>query len=74
MSIEECKDHDDVDWHTVKGLERYESVVRLFRSAGTAVSNSAAEDAPAPSRRALTRLMSDPVYECAQVADVERER
>ena len=39
----------------MKGLAPYEAIVRLFRSAGTAVSSSAAEEAPAPTKSILTR-------------------
>ena len=74
MNIEESKDPAQVDWNSVKGLEPYDNIVRLFRSAGTAVSCSAAEDAPAPNKRTLTRYMSDPVYEDARQEEVQRER
>ena len=74
MNIEESKDPGEVDWLTVKGLQPYEVIVRLFRSAGTAVSCSAAEEAPAPNKRTLNRLMSDPVYEDSRQEEVVRER
>ena len=42
--------------------------------AGTAVSSSAAEEAPAATKRTLTRYMSDPVCEDARQDEVQRER
>ena len=63
MNIDECKDPSQVDWSTVKGLTQFEPMVRFCRSAGTAVSCSAAETAPAPTKRTLSRYESDPVYE-----------
>ena len=74
MNIEESKDPSQVDWTTVRGLELYGNIVRLFRSAGTAVSSSAAGDAPAPNKRTLNRLMPDPAYEDARHDEVQRER
>ena len=59
MNIEECKDPAEVVWSSVKGLTPYEGIVRLFLSAGTAVSCSAAEQAPAASKRTLKRIMSE---------------
>ena len=74
MNIDECKDPSQVDWSTVKGLTQFEPMVRFFRSAGTAVSCSAAETAPAPTKRTLSRYESDPVYEEARSDEVQRER
>ena len=74
MNIEECKDPADVTWSTVKGLTPYEAIVRLFRSAGTAVSCAAAEPAPAPNQKALRRLKSDPAYEDARKEEIQKER
>ena len=70
MNIDECKD----DWSTVKGLTQFEPMVRFFRSAGTAVSCSAPEKAPAPTKRTQSPYESDPVYEEARSDEVQRER
>ena len=74
MNIDESQDPSQVDWSTVKGLTQFEPMVRFFRSAGTAVSCSAAEEAPAPTKRTLSRYESDPVYEEARSDEVQRER
>ena len=74
INIEECKDPTQYEWETQTGMDKFAIAVRLFRSAGTAVSCSAAEDAPIPNNRTLKRLMSDPVYEDARHEEVQRER
>ena len=73
-NIDECKDPSEIQWTSVKGLGPYETIVRLFKSAGTAVSCNDAEEAPAPNKRTLTRMMSDPVYEDARKEEVDKER
>ena len=74
MNISECKDPSEVNWSTVKGLEAFEGIVRSFRSACSAVSCTAVDEAPIGSKRTLHRMMSGPVYEDADNDEVKKGR
>jgi hypothetical protein len=74
MNMSECKDPSEVNWNTVKGLKPFEGIVRSFRSACSAVSCSAVDEAPVANKRTLHRMMSDPVYEDAHNDEVKKER
>ena len=74
-NMSECKDPSEVDWSTMKGLKgSFDGIVRGFRSACSAVSCTAVDEAPVANKRTLHRMMSDPVYEDANKAEVKKER